>query len=162
MKARVNISTDKRLAYARGYIALGMIKDAEAELNAIEESERGLLDEQRVRVDLHMEAKRWARVAVVAEAVVEFLPEDEQVWISWAYALRELQRVEKAQAVLLRAEEEHGHKSAILHYNLACYACLLNDLEEANRRLKRAIKLDKRFEEEWARDPDLKDLLGVF
>jgi hypothetical protein len=49
-----------------------------------------------------------------------------------------------------------------LHYNLACYACLLGYLEEADKRLKRAIKLDKRFEDEWDKDPDLKALTEVF
>lgn len=139
-----------------------MIKEAEEELGAIEKGDRGTLDVKRVWVDLAMEAKQWANVVRLAEVVAEFAPEDEQLWISWAYALRELQRVKEAEAVLLKAEKSHGHKSAILHYNLACYACLLGYVEEANKRLKRAIKLDKRFEDEWGEDPDLRALLDVF
>jgi len=35
-------------------------------------------------------------------------------------------------------------------------------LEEAGKRLKRAIRLDKRFEDEWDKDPDLRALIDVF
>lgn len=139
-----------------------MIKEAAEELEAIEGDARMSTEVMRVRVDLHMEAKQWDEVVAFAGQIAEGLPEDEQVWISWAYALRELQRIKEAEEVLLKAEKVHAHKSAILHYNLACYACLLGCLEEAGRRLKRAIKLDKRFEDEWAKDPDLKALMDVF
>lgn len=139
-----------------------MLKEAAEELAAIEGDDRESVDVRRVRVDLAMEAKQWKRVVELAGPIAEVLPKDEQVWISWAYALRELQQIVEAREVLLKAEKVHGHKSAILHYNLACYACLLSHLEEANKRLKRAIKLDKRFEDEWDKDPDFKKLLDVF
>lgn len=139
-----------------------MIKEAEVELNAIDKEDHETPDVQRVWVDLAMEAKQWTGVVDRAEAIAEFNPEDEQLWISWAYALRELQRVKEAEAVLLRAEKMYGHKSAILHYNLACYACLLGYVEEAGKRLKRAIKLDKGFENEWDKDPDLRALMDIF
>lgn len=139
-----------------------MLNEATEELDAIEGEGRDSAAVRRVRIDLAMEAKQWQRVVEYAGPIAEASPQDEQVWISWAYALRELQRIEEARAVLLKAEKEHAHKSAILHYNLACYACLLSDLEEANKRLKRAIELDQRFEDEWGKDPDLQKLLGVF
>lgn len=159
---RSSISTRRRLEYAQGYLGLGMLKDAAAELDAIKGDERDALAVRRVRIDLAMEEKQWARVADLAGPVANALPKDEQVWISWAYALRELQRIEEAWDVLFKAERAHGHKSAILHYNLACYACLSGDFVEAGKRLKRAIKLDKRFEDEWPKDPDLQKLLDVF
>ena len=158
----MSISTRKHLEYAKGYIGLGLIKEAAEEIEAIEAEESQSMEVQRVRVDLFMEARQWNQVVDLAGQIAENVAEDEQVWISWAYALRELQRVKEAEAVLLKAEKVHGHKSAIVHYNLACYSCLLGYLEEANKRLKRALKLDKRFEDEWDKDPDLKALLDVF
>jgi len=139
-----------------------MIKEAAEEIGHIDAEDWVSLEVQRVRVDLFMEAKQWDKVVDLAGQIAENLPEDEQIWISWAYALRELQRVKEAREVLLKAEKVHGHKSAILHYNLACYACLLSYLEEANKRLKKAIRLDKNFEDEWDKDPDLRALLEVF
>jgi tetratricopeptide (TPR) repeat protein len=158
----LSISTRKHLEYAKGYIGLGMIKEASAEIEAIEAEDWHSMEVQRVRIDLCMEAKQWSEVVDIAGQIAEALSEEEQVWISWAYALRELQRVKEAEEVLLRAEKVYGHKSAIVHYNLACYACLLGYLEEAGKRLKRAIKLDKRFEDECDKDPDLKALFDVF
>jgi len=156
------ISTRKRIGYAKGYIELGLIKEAEEELAAIKAEDSLSMDVQRVRIDLFMEAKQWNEVVDLAGQIAEKRAEDEQIWISWAFALRELQRVKEAEQVLLRAEKIHGHKSAIVHYNLACYACLLGCLEEAGKRLKRAIRLDKRFEDEWDKDPDLRALIDVF
>jgi tetratricopeptide (TPR) repeat protein len=158
----LSISTRKHLEYAKGYIGLGMIKEASAEIEAIEAEDWHSMEVQRVRIDLCMEAKQWSEVVDIAGQIAEALSEEEQVWISWAYALRELQRVKEAEEVLLKAEKVYGHKSAIVHYNLACYACLLGYLEEAGKRLKRAIKLDKRFEDECDKDPDLKALFDVF
>jgi tetratricopeptide (TPR) repeat protein len=160
VSSRSTITTQKRLQYAKGYIGLGMIKEANEELDAIKGAARTSHEVLRVRVDLAMEAKQWDEVVSLAQPLAEVRPEDEQVWISWAYALRELQQVKEAEQVLLKAEKVHGHKSAILHYNLACYACLLGYHELANKRLKRAIKLDKRIEDEWANDPDLKALMN--
>lgn len=162
MKPRSSITTRKRLEYAQGYIGLGMLKDASNELDLIEGEDRDQLAVRRVWIDLHMEGKQWDAVVKLAEQVAPATPKDEQAWIAWAYALRELQRIKEAKAVLLTAEKEHGHNSAILHYNLACYACLLSYMAEANKRLKKAIKLDKRFEDEWADDPDLRGLLDGF
>ena len=157
-----SISLQKRLRYAQGYIGLGLLKEAAEELAAIEGDARQSMEVLRVYIDLAMEAKQWARVVELAGPVAEASPDEEQVWISWAYALRELQRIKEAEAVLLRAEKDHGHKSAILNYNLACYACLQGYMELANKRLKRAIRLDKRFEDGWDKDPDLKALMDVF
>jgi tetratricopeptide (TPR) repeat protein len=162
VRPRSSISTPKRLEYAKGYIGLGLIKEASDELEAIAEGDWMSVEVLRVRVDLNMEARQWGVVVKLAGQVAEAAPADEQVWISWAYALRELQLVKEAEAVLLRAEKDYGQKSAILHYNLACYACLQGFHEEAGKRLKRAIRLDKRFEDEWADDPDLKALLDIF
>ena len=162
MSPRPSISTHNRLQYAKGYIELGLVNEASEELEAIDGDARMSAEVLRVRIDLHMEAKQWDLVVNLARQVAEALPEDEQVWISWAYALREMQCIKEADEVLHKAEKVYGHKSAILNYNLACYACLQGDHEEASKRLKRAIRMDKRFEDEWADDPDLKALLDIF
>jgi lipopolysaccharide biosynthesis regulator YciM len=114
VRPRSSISTAKRLEYAEGYIGLGLIDEASDELEAIEGEDRMSVDVLRVRIDLYMEAKQWDMVVIMARQVAEIAPADEQIWISWAYALRELQLIKDAEAVLLRAEKDYGHKSAIL------------------------------------------------
>ena len=153
-----SIPIRRRVEYGRGYLELGLLDDAQAELDSIPEEEQSDLDVLELRIDLHMELKHWERVVGTAQLVCEQRPGHERGWIAWAYALRELQRVEEAKAVLLKAEVLHGANCGVIHYNLACYYCLLGNLAEAERRLKRACILDKSWREVALEDPDLKAL----
>lgn len=153
------IPTYRRLEYARGYITLGLAKQARDELAAIPKLEQASIEVQELWVDVLMELKAWKRVVRMAALVCEKRPKNERSWIAWAYALRELQRIEEAQDVLWRAEKRYGQNSGVLHYNLACYACLLGKHDEAEARLKRAMTMDESWREAALDDPDLKDLL---
>ena len=152
------ISTRRRLEYASGYLALGLWKDAANELALVEGEESRSTEALQLWVQLHHQAKKWVALVKVAEALAGVAPKEEQGWVSWAFALRELERVKEAQEVLLRAEPIHGKSSAVLHYNLGCYACLLGDLTEAQRRLDMAFKLDTEFQVDALDDPDLEAL----
>ena len=54
-----------------------------------------------------------------------------------------------------RCSPIHGKKSAVLHFNLACYHAPLGELEKARERLGRACKLEPKFKKEALADPDL-------
>jgi hypothetical protein len=82
-------------------------------------------------------------------------PGEERGWIAWAFALRELGRVAEAKGVLLRAEPLHGTRSAVLHYNLGCYHCLLGETAEARGRLATAFRMHPPFRDEALEVPDL-------
>lgn len=151
-----SIPIRRRLEYARGYIELGLLVEAASELDAIDEHYQGEVDVLEVRVDLYMELKQWELVIGTAQFVCEARLESERSWIAWAYALRELQRIEEAREVLLRAESHHGQTCGVLHYNLACYYCLLGDFPEAERRLARALAMDENWRTVALDDPDLR------
>ena len=148
------IPTQRRLEYASGYLALGMAREAAAELRAIEPADASSTDVLLLWIALFHETKQWSRLATVAKKAARLNPTADQGWISWAYALRELERVEEAQAVLREAEPQLAESCAVLHYNLACYACLLGDKAEARRRLAQAIELDADYRESARTDPD--------
>ena len=93
--------------------------------------------------------------------VSRLAPEDDKGWISHAFALRELEQIEEAQAVLLEAEPHLQKACGLLHYNLACYACLLGNKPEAKRRLATAFKMDKVWKQEALDDPDLKAMRAM-
>jgi Flp pilus assembly protein TadD len=156
----VNKATPRRLRHASGYLQLGMSPDAAAELDAIAFEDRLSTPVLAVRIELHMAAKQWETVVGIGRELARAKPEEEQAWISWAYALRELNRVEEARTVLLEAETLHGTTSAVLHYNLACYYCLLGDLETARKRLAKACQMEADFEKAAREDPDLKQLFA--
>jgi hypothetical protein len=59
-----------------------------------------------------------------------------------AYSVRRVEGVEKAEAILLRAQAIHP-KVAMIAFKLACYASVTGRMEEAKARLRHAIDLDK-------------------
>ncbi len=153
------MTTAVHLSHASGYLALGMLNEATEELALIAVGDQGLPSVLAARIGLHTAKKEWGTVIGIGEQLATRCPKLEAGWISWAYALRELNRVEEAKAVLLEAEPIHG-KSGILHYNLACYYCLLGDAAEGIERLRRACGMDKHWKEAALDDPDLKAIWG--
>lgn len=149
------ISTRRRLEYASGFIELGMMAEAAAELEKIIPAERSSLAVVMVRMEFLMAAKEWAHVVTLASEFTRLKPDDSQGWIFHAYALRELSRIAEARTVLHQAEPLHGATCGVLHYNLACYACLLGDRAEARRRLALAAALDQSWLDSALDDPDL-------
>jgi len=113
-----------------GYLGLGMFDDAALALDEIEPEEKTRLDVLGARVNLYMAAKKWGMAAAVASHLVKVDPKTAGWWISLAYALRRTESVEKAEAILLRAQAIHP-KIAMIAFNLACYASVTGRMEEA-------------------------------
>jgi Flp pilus assembly protein TadD len=88
---------------------------------------------------------------------VKVEPENEAWWISLAYSVRRVEGVEKAEAILLRAQSIHP-KVAMIAFSLACYASVTGRIEEAKVRLRRAIELDKDTRVLALDDEDLRPL----
>jgi Flp pilus assembly protein TadD len=110
------------------------------------------------RVNLYMAAKKWDMAAAIASHLVKVEPEKMRLGESVsAYSIRRSESVEKAGAILLRAQAIHP-KVAMIAFNLACYASVRGRLEEAKRRLRGAIALDKDIRELAIDDEDLKPL----
>lgn len=151
----VVISTRKHLDYALGYIGLNLFTEARAELALIPVSDRDQPEVITARIELAMATSSWTRVIALAPRVVATRPELERPWIAWAFALREKQRIAEARDILLRGEKLIADPSPLVDYNLACYFCLLGDLREALRRLKRAFVREPAWKIEAATDPDL-------
>ncbi len=154
------IPTHKHLDYALGYIGLNLLAEARAELALIKPIDRESPEVLGVHIELAMAKNAWARVITLAAQVTAAAPSFERPWIAWAFALREKQRIAEARDTLLRAEREIPEPGALVDYNLACYYCLLGDLAEARRRLKRACAREPEWKAEAASDPDLAALHG--
>jgi predicted Zn-dependent protease len=151
----VVIPTSRHLQYALGYLGLGLLKEAEAEMKAIHERDRHSPEVLSCWIDLHLARKRWRSLKTAGRRLTEIDPQQCHGWVMWAYALRELNEVETALAVLSRAQPLHGGKHAIIHYNLACYHCLLGDRPSARVALATAFQMDARFRLGALEDPDL-------
>lgn len=152
------ISAERHAEYARGYLALGLLKESARELAKISKGDRLHPVVLSTRIELHTQEKQWGRVITAARELVRQCPTSETGWIGWAYALRELNRIQEAFSVLSQVEKHPSPCSALVHYNLACYLCLLGEHEKALLRLKQAFRLEPDFKPESLHDRDLTPL----
>jgi tetratricopeptide (TPR) repeat protein len=155
------ITTRRRLEYATGYLALGMVRQAGAELRAIAEKDQLTPEVLGLRVYHALATRKWRLMADCARRLAEQDPTQSQWWIHWSYALREQEKVQAALEVAERGLDLHPEEG-ILHFNTACYLSLLGRNDEASAHLDSAIRLDERFQAESVSDPDLEGLWESF
>ncbi|MEO6005862.1 MAG: hypothetical protein ABIZ04_25805 [Opitutus sp.] len=152
------ISTSRRLQYTEGYLSLGMLDEAAAELDAVTSEDQGSDEVLELTIDLHSARHHWDRAVTAAQEYVRRQPDDPKGWISWAFALRRLTNITDAEQVLLQAESRIGTTCALVHYNLACYRCQLGDRAGALQRLAVACRMEAHWKRAALEDPDLAPL----
>lgn len=146
-----------RLSHAQGYLQLGMVDEAAAELRLIPADERDATEVLVLRAAVLQEQGRWRALRLAAAELVRRQPAEPAGWVTWAFATRRSRSIIEAEQILLEAEMRHP-KEATIQFNLGCYACLRGDLAEARRRVRRAIALDRAFRDHAQVDPDLEAL----
>ena len=134
-----------------------MLDDAALALEEIEPEDKTRTEVLGARAVLYIAAKKWDMAAAVASHLVKVEPENEAWWFNFAYAVRRAESVEKAEAILLRAQAIHP-QVAMIAFNLACYASVSGRMEEAKERLRNAIDLDKDIRILALDDEDLRPL----
>jgi Flp pilus assembly protein TadD len=146
-----------RLSQARGYLGLGMVNEAAAELGQVPAAEAGDTKVLALRALVLQEQQAWPPLEEVARELVRRVPAEAGWWITLAYATRRCRSLGAAEAILLEAERVHPREAAI-QFNLGCYACQRGDLAAARQRVDRAETLDVSFKDLAAVDPDLAPL----
>lgn len=146
----------RRLSYARGYLELGMVAEAAAELEGIPGEDHSV-EVVAVRLAVLQEQKNWPALCALAGELARRSPEEAAAWITWAYATRRADSLEAAERILLEGETHHPNEPTI-QFNLGCYACQRGDLKLARRRVARAVALDPKFGALAQSDPDLAPL----
>ena len=138
-------------------LELGMFDDAAMVLEEIAPEDKTRNEVLGARVGIYMAARKWDMAAAVASHLVKVEPENAGWWISLAYSVRRIEGIEKAEAILLRAQAIHP-KVAMIAFSLACYASFTGRMEEAKVRLQHAITLDKDIRGLAIDDEDLRPL----
>lgn len=130
------------LRAAIGWLELGCRADALAELDLISDALQLHPDVLEARWIILAEAKNWSAALEIASRLVERAPERASGWLHRAYALRRAPGggLEKAWDILRPAADKFSGEPVIC-YNLSCYACQLNRLDEARDWLKRALRV---------------------
>jgi predicted Zn-dependent protease len=146
---------------AIGWLELGNAAEAQVELARLSPGLQDHPDVLETRWLISAEQKRWEEGLQAAEALVRSSPKRSSGWLHRAYALRRVPGggVQKAWEALLPASEKFP-KEPIIPYNLACYACQLQKMDDALTWLKRAIEIGgkERMKQMALEDIDLKEL----
>jgi len=146
---------------ALGWLGLDSPADARAELDAIapaQQSHTAVLD---TRWQLCAHEKNWREALAVAERELQAAPADSSGWLHRAYALRRVAGAGLAPAwdALLPAAEKFPGEPVIA-YNLACYACQMQQMDVARKWLHRAVQTGqpKAIQQMALADDDLQPL----
>jgi Flp pilus assembly protein TadD len=142
------------LSHARGYLELGLVDEAAAELALLPAGQSDDTEVLGIQALILREQSRWIELRATAAELTRRQPELADWWITLAYATRRAVSLLEAEAILREAELQHP-KEPTIQFNLGCYACQRGDLAEARRRVDAAIALDAHFLAAAATDPDL-------
>ena len=147
----------KTLTYANGYRELAMFKDAIKEIDSLPENLRYCEPAVQMRVAIYMEAKQWRKALPFVEQLAKEKPDEVGNIVNLAFVIRRARSISRAMPILLKASQDFPD-AAIVHYNLGCYACCSNQLEDAKTHLRHAFALDQKFLDTATEDEDLAPL----
>ena len=106
-------------------------------------------------LEVYQRWQKWSEASSVVRCTYQKWNRRNRDWpVALAYAVRRSRGLVFAQEVLVQAGEKFPD-CATIHFNLACYAAQLGNLNEARLRLRRAIQLDQEFAALAKTDPDL-------
>ena len=151
------LSPKTHLKRAGGYFELEMFEEAERELRALPDDDPWLKKKKVFQVAIRQEIKDWANMRTIARELRFLYPDEEDWWVSDAFATRRSETIEEARKILLDGLAVH-YDSAIIRYNLACYACVLGHPGECLDFLKEAVRRDGKYREMAMEDEDLEDV----
>jgi len=149
------------LSAAIGWLELGSLAEAKAELGRISGAQQDHPGVLEVRWTICAEEKNWEEGLEVAGALVKAAPERASGWILRAYALRRVRNggLHQAWEALLPAFDRFP-REALIPFNLSCYACQMQQLEPARSWLRRAAEIggQEKIRQMALHEPDLEPL----
>jgi predicted Zn-dependent protease len=144
----------KSILAAQGYHELGLWREAWRELDGLPRAAQGKAEVIEMRVLILINERNWREALVLSRQLAEVAPHEEGGWVHSAFCLHELGRTADAIQALLSAPQSLREK-AIFHYNLACYSCVLGQIDAAREALQKSFALDKRYRDFARLDRDL-------
>jgi len=135
------------LSAALGWLELGNATEALGELEHVTPANQSHPGALEVRWAVLAELKRWEPALAAAEELVRVAPDHASGWLHRAYAMRRVPDAGLAKAwdALLPAADKFPGEP-VIPYNLACYACQLERLDDARNWLRRAMKAGRAAE----------------
>ena len=110
-----------------------------------------------MRLVILQSMQRWDKVAEIARGAVRAYPGCADLYLMGAYAIRRHLDVSAA-LEFLQGGQPCMDDVASYWFNVGCYHCQLGDLDEAKRCVRKAVELDKGFQQMALDDEDLEPL----
>ena len=148
---------DRTLQAAIGYLELGMILEANDEIENLAPEIKTSSPVLGVRLEIYRTAEKWELMEVVARELWKRHKDQALFWNHLAFAVRRSTSLESASAILSEALVKFPEDSLTL-FNMGCYDCQLGDLESAKARVGEAIKINPDWKIQALDDPDLEPL----
>lgn len=149
------------LSAALGWMELGNATEAKSELAKVSPDLARHPAVLEVTWAIHAAEQNWSEALAAAQLLVDSAADHASGWLHRAYAIRRTPGggLQAAWDALLPAAERFP-KEATIPYNLACYACQLQQLDEARKWLQRAVAVGQKtkIKAMAAADPDLAPL----
>lgn len=87
-RSRVDIrQLDQLLQPAIGYLQLGMVEEANDELEELPPEMRAADEVLALRIEILQRLAKWESARMLAESLAKRSPENTGRWLSWSYAL---------------------------------------------------------------------------
>lgn len=144
----------KHFERAQGWLLLEKYDEAAAALEEIPPGLRDVPAVTKFRLQLYLEAKRWACAEPVARQLVAAEPDDPAHWVQLAFATRRCESISAAEQILQEASIRFP-TIAVIWFNLACYAAQQGRLNEVSGLLDEACRLEAGYRQLAREDPDL-------
>ena len=145
---------------ALGWLELGNPAEALAELDRIDPEVQSEPAARAARLECLMVAKQWDAADPIGEALCAECPGEVHFWLHFAYTARRRTggSLEEAYEILAPMRAVFPDEWLIA-YNLACYLCQMNRLDEAEELLAEARMMSgEKVEQLAADDEDLAPL----
>jgi tetratricopeptide (TPR) repeat protein len=155
--------SERSLLAAQGYLELGMVEEALAELvdvpTSVISDPDTAPDPYLIELRLHilMKGERWSDALSSAKELLLLDSAALPAYIHGAFALHELGRTTEARDLLLRGPEVLG-MDPTYHYNIGCYEAVLGNIESAKRSLEKCFALDETYRDFAKQDSDLETI----
>lgn len=154
-----------RLDAACGWLELGNEREAEAELDSIQEACQFHPEVLQVRWQITARREDWLECLDLAKTLTQLRPNRRFGWIHLAFSLHRLNRTEEAREILLYAIDLF-EPSATVAFFLSRYCCRLGNVPEGREWLDKAFELARqpaerrRLKQRALSEPDLAPLQG--
>lgn len=147
----------KRFEAVQGYLELGMHDEALSELADLERETGPRFEVLALRMTVLRDARQWDAMREVAALIRRLRPEQAETWIWLADATRHSVSLEAAREILTEAEKSFPENPHI-KFQIGCYHCRLGELDPAERYVRAAIALDRRWNRIARGDDDVREL----